>query len=101
MITRKQGFPRIWHSRPMVQDNHAGLVRTKVMNGVPVTWAIARPRGCHTPEGAPYYLNATSVNREQNSNLVRFNSPQLRLTRVHNMMDPSDQQTWQRQYKFT
>lgn len=101
MITRKHGFPRLWSVRPMVQDNHAGLIRVQMMNGTPVTWAIARPRGCHTPEGAPNYVNATPVNRELNSNLVRFNSPQLKLTRHHNMMDPSDQQTWQRQYRFS
>jgi hypothetical protein len=84
----------------MVQDNHAGLIHTKIVNGVPHVWPVARPRGCHMPEGSPHYLNAPSVNQEQNSNFIRFGSPQLLLTRPNNMMDPSDHNTWQREYRF-
>jgi hypothetical protein len=101
MITRKNGFPRLFSVRPMVQDNHAGLIHTKIVNGVPHVWPVARPRGTHMPEGAPHYTNTPSVNHELNSNLIRFNSPQLRLTRPNNMMDPSEPKTWQRTYLFS
>ena len=100
MITRS-GFPRLWTKRPMYQDPHAGLIRTEMMNGVPVTWPIARPRGTHMPDGAPHYLNTPQVQHEQSSHLVRFNSPTLSLGRHHNMADLTDPNTWQRQYRFT
>lgn len=69
--------------------NVPGSVKVTEVNGVQQTWAVARPNSSPIPTYAP----PAPVQR----------GGVLALTpgRPHVMMDPSDQQTWQREYRFT
>lgn len=66
------------------------------MQGIPMVWPISRPSTYPMPNGAPFYVNGYGVNE-----LVRAGAPRLLLTQPNKMMDPTDQSTWQRPYRFT
>ena len=66
-----------------------GAVKTVVVNNVPTSWAIARPVSAPSPQYSP----PVGLWRPENMSLAP-RKPKV-------MMDPSDQSTWQRQYRFT
>lgn len=66
-----------------------GAIRTVPVNGVVTTWAVARPVVAPTP----LYSAPASIQRGSG---VGF-SPGRPVVE----MDPSNPQTWQRQYRFT
>src|SRR4029077_7530357 len=100
-ITRRFGFPRLWGTHYPYADNKAGMIRVKVVDGIPHTWAIARPGGMYTPNGAPHYLAVPDQNRGLQNQIVRSGAPTLGLPVAKLEMDPSNPLTWQRQYRFT
>lgn len=67
----------------------AGAVRTEVVNGIPQSWAVSRPVAAPAPQYSPPV------------GLWRPGSIGLTMPRPNKMMDPSDQSTWQREYRFT
>lgn len=71
---------------PTVQQ---GTVKVVNIKGVPTTWAIARPVAAPTPKYSP----PAPISRGSG---VAFSPSQPNVE-----MDPSNQQTWQRQYRFT
>jgi len=66
------------------------------MQGIPMVWPIARPVVAPAANGAPFYVNGDPVNVVQ-----RGGAPRLLLTLPNLAMDPTDSDTWQRQYRFT
>lgn len=71
---------------PQVQQ---GTIKVVSVNGVENTWAIARPVSAPTPK----YNPPASISRGSG---VGFSPGKPNVE-----MDPSNQQTWQRQYRFT
>lgn len=67
-----------------------GAIRTEVINNVAQSWAITRP----VAAPAPKYSPPVGLWRPQQA-------MQLTPSRPNVMMDPSDPQTWQREYRFT
>jgi hypothetical protein len=74
---------------PYTPDIRQGSVRVQNVNGIVTTWAVSRPVAFPTPK----YNPPASIPRGSG---VGF-SP----ARPNVEMDPSNQQTWQRQYRFT
>lgn len=66
-----------------------GIIKTVKVNGVDTTWAIARPVSAPTPK----YNPPASISRGSG---VGFSPGKPNVE-----MDPSNQQTWQRPYRFT
>lgn len=64
--------------------------------GIPQVWPVTRPSTAPMPNGAPFYINGYPIN-----SLQRASSPGLRLPPVVREMDPSNPDTWQRDYRFT
>lgn len=98
MITRGD----IWHAYfplpPKVDGGSVGVVRTETVNNVLQTWAIARPTGGYASDGAPLYL---AGHARPNGPLVRGGVMPLTPAKPNVEMDPSNPQTWQRQYYFS
>lgn len=69
--------------------DRAGAVRTTIVNNVATSWAIARPVSAPTPQYSP----PVGLWRPPGMALTP-SAPKV-------MMDPSDESTWQRQYRFT
>lgn len=67
----------------------SGFVRVVNVNNIPTTWAIARPSASPKPAYSP-------PAQVQYGSGVEFGP-----ARPNVEMDPSNQQTWQRQYRFT
>lgn len=66
-----------------------GTIRVTQVNGIDNTWAIARPVSAPTPQYSP----PASISRGSG---VAFSPATPNVE-----MDPTNQQTWQRQYRFT
>ena len=94
MITR-QGF---YHPGLMMlaRSGSPGTVRTTEVKGITHTWALSRPTGSFTPDGAPFYLSG----RNTGAPLIRTGTQAIRPARPKVAMDPSDSSTWQRRYSF-
>lgn len=71
---------------PMV---YPGAIRSNTINGIVQTWAVSRPSAAPTPKYSP----PAPINRGSG---VGFFPAQPNVE-----MDPSNQQTWQRPYRFT
>ncbi len=76
-----------------------GVVRLSNNRGITQTWAVARPVYSPNPAGAPFYFK--SANERPSSAIVTSGVGRLMLPRPKLEMDPSDQNTWQRQYRFS
>lgn len=97
MLTRKHVF----HTSAPVQPAQVvvpGIVRTERVNNITQTWAVSRPMSSPSPAGgAPFYLGmATPPNI-----LVHGGALNVIPARPRVEMDPSDSDTWQREYRFT
>lgn len=66
-----------------------GAMRSNTINGIVQTWAVSRPSAAPTPKYSP----PPPVSRGSG---VGFSPAQPNVE-----MDPSNPQTWQRQYRFT
>jgi hypothetical protein len=66
-----------------------GTIKVVNVKNVPTTWAVSRPVSAPTPK----YNAPAPVSRGSG---VGFYPARPKVE-----MDPSDQQTWQRQYRFT
>lgn len=97
MITRGD-INHQYYPAPVGRINRTGYVRVNVINGVPQSWAIARPSTSPDPNGAPHYLTG---DRNYGDVLQRGGQFALIPARPRVQMDPSDQSTWQRPYVFT
>lgn len=64
--------------------------------GIPQVWPIARPVTAPAANGAPFYVNGDVVNKLIRGGMFSF-SP----LKPNREMDPSDPNTWQRDYRFT
>lgn len=87
MITRKMGFPRLYGVPRNYRDPRAGLIKVQMVKDIPHAWAIARPGGVNLPHAG-------------GNTIVRTPTPTLNMSRPRIAMDPSDPNTWQRQYRF-
>lgn len=74
---------------PYTPTVRQGVIKVVNVNNVETTWAIARPVAAPLPAYSP----PASISRGSG---VGFSPAQPNVE-----MDPSDQQTWQRQYRFT
>jgi hypothetical protein len=84
---------------PLVQVESAGLVRTATTNGVAQTWAISRPVSApHDGLAPPLHV---VENTRHNGGLQRGGFVGLSPARPRIEADPSDSETWQREYRFT
>src|ERR1043165_780378 len=76
-----------------------GIVKLTTHKGIQQTWAIARPVYSHDPSGAPFYFS--TVNNRPSGALVTQGVGKLTPPRPKIEMDPSDESTWQRRYRFS
>jgi len=74
---------------PYTPERMQGTIKVVRLKGVDTTWAISRPVSAPTPK----YNPPASISRGSG---VGF-SP----SKPNVEMDPTNQQTWQRQYRFT
>ncbi len=73
-----------------------GFARVAMHKNIPQTWAIVRPGSAPDANGAPFYISGYRPNQMLRSGALDITPAKPRLE-----MDPSDPQTWQRQYIFT
>lgn len=84
---------------PLVQVQSPGFLRVSQANGVTQTWAISRPVSApHDGLAPPLHV---VENTRQNGALQRGGMVALAPARPRVQMDPSDHDTWQREYRFT
>lgn len=88
MMTRRMDDHQ-YTPAPYTPATAPGAIRVVPVNGVVTTWAIARPVAAPTPAYSP----PASVQRGSG---VGFSPAKPNVE-----MDPSNSQTWQRQYRFT
>lgn len=72
-----------------------GFVKVTMHKNIPQTWAIKRPSEVD-PNGSPFYLGAYRRNEIVHGGVLAVTP-----AKPHIEMDPSNPQTWQRQYVFT
>lgn len=80
------------------ENGNEGVVRMETIKGIPQTWAIARPTGGYPSGGAPHYLAGQD---RPNGRIIRGGVMALTPGKPNVEMDPSNPQTWQRQYLFS
>jgi len=92
-----------YYPAPMTTIELPGAVRvtTKGQSGATAqnviqTWAVARPVSSPNPNGAPFYVQGDAANP-----LYRGGVVPLRPAKPRVEMDPSNPETWQRDYRFT
>ncbi len=78
-----------------------GVVRYTTVRGIQQTWAIARPVYTPAPAGTPFYFSDVNRRIRPSGEIVTSGVTRLMLPRPKREMDPSDDNTWQRQYRFT
>lgn len=104
MLTRGETH-RTYQNRVPQRVMNPGFVKitkpggTNTNSNVVQTWAIARPGSSPGVEGAPFYL--TTYRYPPNSLIRSGASEPLNLTQPNLEMDPTNPNTWQRQYRFT
>ena len=74
---------------PYTPNSRSGFIRTTNVNNITTTWAVARPVSYPTTPYAPP------------AQLRRGSGVGFAPATPNVEMDPSDSQTWQRQYRFT
>lgn len=88
MLTRSMDSHRYYPS-PYSTTLYQGAIRQTTVNGIPTTWAVARPVASpRSPVIGPSSFQYGSG--------LSFSPAQPNVE-----MDPSNQQTWQRPYRFT
>jgi hypothetical protein len=99
MLTRGY-LPTAYSSLQPSQVTAKGVVRSETVNGIPQTWAIARPVSAPSADGAPLYLGVSPLQNAPANRLIRAGAPTLGMNPPKLEMDPTDFRTWQRQYYF-
>jgi hypothetical protein len=99
-----------YYPAPVATIRTAGAIRVSArlnnsnpwMRGVPMVWPIMRPSTAPNPNGAPFYLTGYAFPGQ----IIRGGGgggggSTLRMNPPRREMDPSDPNTWQREYRFT
>lgn len=75
-----------------------GAMRVETVKGIVQTWAVSRPVACYNPYGTPFYIQGNVP--DCGNRIERGGTFRLTPARPNVEMDPSDQSTWQRPYRF-
>lgn len=100
MLTRGQVCHQ-YYPAPVAWIRTSGAVRVTMKGnnfskGVPQVWPIMRPSTHPYPNGAPFYVTGHRINNVERAGLLALQLPQQKVE-----MDPTDQSTWQRSYRFS
>lgn len=100
VFTRGLSGPMIHQYTPQPPQRVAvpGLMRRETVNGIELTWVIARPMTCFEGSNAPFYYQEDQS--DCGTDIARGGVMRLTPSRPRVQMDPSNPKTWQRQYRF-